>query len=66
MHAGFLEEWICSLPLEERPRRGVIHIQVLAAAAVGKEKATHGIDARAVEGRFRQAWGNEEPDLILQ
>jgi sugar/nucleoside kinase (ribokinase family) len=47
----------CFIPLEERLHRAVIYSQVVAAAAVGNEKATHGIDARIVEGKFRQAWG---------
>ena len=57
MHAGFLKQWVCSEPGEERFRRAVVYSQVVAAVAVSNEKATHGIDARAVEDKFRQAWG---------
>jgi sugar/nucleoside kinase (ribokinase family) len=56
MHAGFLKEWICSLPLEERLRRAVVYSQVVAAVAVSSEKATHGIDACKVEDKFRYVW----------
>ena len=59
MHAGFLKEWICSgsLAVEERLRRSVLYSQVVAAAAVSNEKATHGVDAHVVQRRFQEALG---------
>lgn len=56
MHAGFLKEWICSMPPEERLRRAVVYSQVVAAIAVSNEKATHGIDAGVVEDKLQQIW----------
>ena len=78
MHAGFLKEWICaeseelsskpyalcSMPPEERLHRAVVYSQVVAAAAVSNEKATHGIDAQMVESKFRQVWQETEPVSI--
>ena len=52
MHAGFLKEWICSECVEERLRRSVVYSQVVAAAAVSNERATHGVNAHAVEDQF--------------
>lgn len=57
MHAGFLKEWICAESGEqERLRRAVVYSQVVAAVAVSSEKATYGIEASAVNGKFQQVW----------
>ena len=56
MHAGFLKEWICSECAEERLRSSVVYGQVVAAVAVSNEKATHGVNARAVEDLFLRIW----------
>jgi|GEM_PF-1136681 len=47
----------CSMPLEQCLRRAVFYSQVVAAVAISNEKATHGIDSRTVECKFRQGWG---------
>ena len=56
MHAGFLKEWVDS----ESLHRAVVYSQVVAAASVGNEEATHGIDALSVNNKFQQVW----PDRV--
>ena len=56
MHAGFLKEWVNS----ECLHRAVVYSQVVAAVSVGSEKATHGVDARIVNGRFSQVWSKSQ------
>ncbi|HGE70963.1 TPA: hypothetical protein ENX78_09020 [Candidatus Poribacteria bacterium] len=56
MHAGFLKEWVSSENTEDRLSRSVIYSQAVSAVSVSNERATHGIDAVAVDQIFNKIY----------
>ncbi|MDQ1317449.1 MAG: PfkB protein, partial [Candidatus Poribacteria bacterium] len=60
MHAGFLKAWICS-DSDNWLSQSVIYSQAVSAVSVSNEKATHGINAHAVNLHIQKSKKNPIP-----